>query len=320
MSNVTLFENMPESYKKIMTLLAPETNLGGGDFAGGVRLSIRGSVFRKVVNGKEIATLESRAAQAVIVKAAPISRMYYSGTYVEGTQNPPTCWSADGRNPSKDVIATDKQASNCNDCPMNIKGSGQGESKACRHQQRLVILLADTDGSVMSKERYQMIIPATSIFGDTTKGKMPMQAYARHLQAYNTPAAAIITEMRFDSDSSTPKLTFKPVRPLTQEELELVIEVQQDPETDKLLEISVPRKKEVVDDVPPAAAPALFAPEEPKKAPKKKPAAVVAEDDEEVEEEMAAPKVHAAKTKLAAPTGKKDLSSLLGDIDEWDDE
>jgi hypothetical protein len=94
MSNVQLFENMPAAYKDLLAQLAPEKNLTGGEYSNNHRLSIRGGVFRKIVNGKEVAELESRAIKAVIIKAAPISRMYYKGTYTAGESNPPVCWSA----------------------------------------------------------------------------------------------------------------------------------------------------------------------------------------------------------------------------------
>ena len=56
MSNLTLFENMPEEFKDLLAQLEPETNAAGGGGGGGInRLSIRGGVFRKVVNGQEVA-------------------------------------------------------------------------------------------------------------------------------------------------------------------------------------------------------------------------------------------------------------------------
>jgi hypothetical protein len=74
------------------------------------------------------------------------------------------------------------------------------------------------EGETAKREVYQVICPATSVFGDGEKGKLPLQAYGRHLKAHNTPVAGVITEMRFDTASPTPKLIFKPVRPITEEE------------------------------------------------------------------------------------------------------
>ena len=95
MSDIQLFDNMPAEYRDLLAQLQPENNLTGGEYSNNHRLSIRGGVFRKIVNGKEVAELESRAIKAVIIKAAPISRMYYEGQYTAGESNPPKCWSAD---------------------------------------------------------------------------------------------------------------------------------------------------------------------------------------------------------------------------------
>jgi hypothetical protein len=77
----------------------------------------------------------------VVVNAAAISRTYYEGTYDPNNTSAPTCWSTDTRAPAADVPAEQKKASRCTDCPMNVKGSGQGDSRACRYNQRLAITL-----------------------------------------------------------------------------------------------------------------------------------------------------------------------------------
>jgi len=304
-TNVTLFENMPDDYKELLAQLQPEENTGAGSGSSGIkRLSIRGGVFRKVVNGKEIAELEDRSLKAIIVKTAPISREYYEGQFVAGQNNPPTCWSADTNTgtPSEDVVATDRQSTTCFDCKQNIKGSGMGESRACRFKQRIAVLLADQDGTVRSNELYLLNLPATSLFGNDGK-KMGLQAYAKLLAGQGAMVASIVTEIRFDTDSSTPKLLFKPERPISKEELQLVIETQKNPETDKLVALTVKPKEDTgteqltndkVASLPPAS-------EEQK-----------AEADEPVKE----PTVKKAKKSKDTPPEKADLASLL---DEFDD-
>lgn len=302
-SELSLFGNMPDSYRTLLSQLEPEKNLTGGEFNQTRRLSIRGGVFRKVINGKEAGELEERKLNVVVVKAAPISRIYYKGTYVAGESNPPTCWSGDtttGR-PAPEVIATDRQNETCFDCEQNIKGSGLGEGRACRFRQRVALLLADADGKISSNELYILDLPATSVFGDDQK-KMAMQAYARHLNGHSTPLAAVITEMRFDTTASTPKLCFKPIRPLEESELNITVAAQKNPETQKLVALTVKPKSE---DDKPALPPA-------KKADSLFGASENAEDEDEIVDE---PKVKVSKKK-AVPEPKTDLSSLL---DEFDD-
>jgi hypothetical protein len=193
--------------------------MGGSGNGGGKRISIRGNVFRMMVDGKEIAQNEDRAMPIIIAAANPnVSRTFYAGVYQEGQAMAPTCWSNDGVTP--DIKAEAPQASKCASCQQNIKGSGQGESRACRFSQRLAVLLEnDIRGDV-----YQLTLPAQSIFGAVENGKMPLQAYAKFLGSHGLPVTAVVTEMRFDTASATPRLTFKAVRPLTEEELALTQE------------------------------------------------------------------------------------------------
>jgi len=292
MSNITMFQDMSDDYKELLAQLEPETNIVATQSSIN-RLSIRGGVFRKVVNGQEIGELEDRFLNVVIVKSAPVSRTYYADAYVAGQTVAPTCWSADtsvGR-PSEDVPSENLQSGTCFDCPQNIKGSGMGESRACRFQQRIALLLADQDGTVRSNEIYQLTLPATSVFGDD-KQKMGLQTYAKLLNTQKAPLASVLTELRFDTASSTPKLVFKPIRPLEKEELGMAIDSQKNPDTIRLITLSVKPK----DDTPQITA-------QPKAEP----------SEEKIEE----PKVKVSKKK-AQPEVKPDtdLASLL---DEFDD-
>lgn len=309
--------NMPASYQEMLAKLEPETNLTG-NYSSNRRLSIRGGVFRKVVNGQEVGEIDARALSVVIVKSAPISRTYYAGSYTPGETSAPACWSSDTQTqkPADAVPGETRQASRCTDCPQNIKGSGQGDSRACRYQQRVAVLLANEDGDLESSEPYLLSLPATSVFGDNQR-KMSMQAYARHLNAHKTPLASVITELRFDTDSSTPKLWFKPVRPLTEKELATAVEVQSNESTAELVALKYsPAKSESSEDKPAsdsAALPPLFGPsedeDEPKAEPEEEPKAA-AKDDE--------PTVRKSKKKEAKPE-KADLASLLDELDEFDD-
>ncbi len=229
MSDLISMDKMPAPYKDLLAQLQPETTLGGENFSTSRRISLRSGVFRKVVNGNEVQKIKEKHMDVVIVKAAPISRMYYKKAYVEGENSPPSCWSPDTNTavPSPDVLASDRESPSCVDCKQNIKGSGQGESKACRFQQRLAVMVAD---GLSSKEIYTLTVPAASIFKSVDHG-MTMQSYARFLQAHKTPAAALVTEISLEQDTSYPLLTFKAARPLEENELKIVVEMQEHPDT-----------------------------------------------------------------------------------------
>ena len=244
-------ENVPSEYQELLDELENDTKPLPSPKEGVLRLSIRGNVFRKTANNYE-EELDTDAVKGVIVKSAPISRTYYAGEYVAGKNKPPTCWSADtgtGK-PSTDVSTDHVQSVACFDCKQNIKGSGVGQTRACRYQQRVAVLLANEEGDIVCDEVYQLQLPATSLFGKD-KQKMSMQTYARFLnnQEKPVPLAALLTEIRFDKESVTPKLFFKPIRVLEEEEIKLAKQMQTDPNTGKLVTLTVTPKEETYSDV-----------------------------------------------------------------------
>ena len=214
MSDITLFQsnNLPD-YLKEVELDDLTKSLAGNTSV--KRISIRGGVFRLMVSGEEVAKNENRAMNIVIVNGGrQIARQYYEGKYTPGESSAPDCWSNDGEKP--DASIESPQHSSCEGCPQNIKGSGQGDSRACRYQQRLAVVLADD----IKGDVYQLSLAATSIFGRGDVDKMPFQQYAKYVGSQGKNINTLVTEMRLDSDSATPKLTFKPVRFLTREEWE----------------------------------------------------------------------------------------------------
>jgi len=218
MSNLTLFQqDLPDYLREVEVDDMTKALAGGG--AGSKRISVRGGVFRLIVNVEEIAKNENRAMNIVIVNGArKVGRTFYAGTYDPSAPSAPDCWSADGEKP--DENARNPQHSSCADCPQNIKGSGQGGGRACRYKQRLAVVLADdVNGDV-----YGLELAATSIFGNSTDlNKMPFQQYAKYVGAQGKNINTLVTEMRLDSDSATPKLTFKPVKFLERHEWQAVV-------------------------------------------------------------------------------------------------
>jgi hypothetical protein len=276
MSEMTLFKGGLPAYLQGADD-ATNALAGGEGSLGSRRISIKGGVFREFIGGKEYRVSEERSMNVVIIKAAPkVSRIYYAGSYTEGEAVSPTCWSSDSQRPDEKVKAENKQSATCLTCPQNIKGSGQGEGRACRYQQRLAVVI---DGEVDKEEVYQLVLPPTSVFGDGEKGKLPLQAYARHLKNHGTPITGVVTEMRFDTASPTPKLVFKPVRPVTEDEFLKVQELKESKEAIAAITLTVAQTDGVKDKAknvlaaPKATAVEVEAVEEPKKAAPKKPSA-----------------------------------------------
>jgi hypothetical protein len=283
---------------------------GGGD--GGKRISIKGGVFRLYSSGKEVAAIEERYLDVVIVAAAPkIGRVFYMKSY-DGEANAPDCWSGDGEKPSAD--ASNKQAATCTDCQQNVAGSGQGNSRACRYQQRVAVVLAnDMEGDVL-----QLTLPAKSIFGKEEGDNRPLQAYARFLLA-QTPnpvdPSEVVTRLKFDTQSESPKLFFKAMRWLSDDEYPNIAEKGQSPEAQKAIAMFVSNNVAA-----PLAIggkrPTAKVVEEEEEAPASKPKAK-AKAEPVAEEESEEPTVRKEEKKPSAVPAKK--SSLAAMVDDWDE-
>lgn len=318
---IQLFEgqSLPAHMKNAEVSSVTKSLMGGGGST--KRVSIRGSVFRMMVGSQEIARNDNRSINMIIVGAAPTyARTYYESTFDADNVTAPSCWSDDGQSPSPHVAAP--QAKTCASCPQNIKGSGQGNSRACRTSARIAVAMeGDVKGDV-----FAMSIPATSLFGDVeSPAHYSLQDYVRKLAAHNFDITKVVTEFKFDTEASTPKLMFRAVRPVSDEEWEVVSELTTDPEVLQHIEDRVfdrggdratrSTPNDGVDDKP------LFADaededeapvEKPKKAPKN-PDPVPEDDVEEAEPE---PKKRPSKAK-PADVDDADLDDLIA---EWADD
>ena len=324
MSNITLFNssNVPAFARNNELSETAKALTGGGAGASTKRISIKGGVFRLVAGGKEIASIEDRHLDVVIVRAAPkVSRIFYAGAYDADKIVRPECWSNDGEKPDASIEAP--QNKTCMGCPQNEAGSGMGNSRACRFQQRLAVVLANNpDGDVL-----QLTLPATSIFGKEDGDKRPLQAYARFLAAQNPPVnpEQIVTRMKFDTKAESPKLFFQPVRWLTDEEYPTIVAQGESDDAKKAVTLTVAQADGV------KAAPMNIAGKAPAAVAKTAPVVDTADE----EEEAPAPKAKAPKTKpvadaddepevrkeapkaTAVPAKKSKLADIVSD---WDDE
>jgi len=225
---------------KYADLLEADDKLIGGSFGTTRRISIKGGKFREIVNGEQMKVSKSDTMNVVIIDFAAVARTYYEGDYDPDNIAPPVCWSATTDAPDSDCPKA--QATRCGDCPQNIKGSGQGQSRACRYSQRLAVCVEGDMETV-----YQLQLPATSIFGDAKETEMPMQGYARFLKAHSTPSIAVVTEMRFDEDAEVPKLFFRATRPLAEDELDAAVALRGTEAVNHAIEFKVFETDKVVE-------------------------------------------------------------------------
>ena len=277
-------------------------------------LSIRGSKWRIKIEGDETPLTNADTGEAVpslelvIIRAVEgLSKNFYAKKYVEGDDAAPDCYSIGGEFP--DAGAASKQSESCAACPHNVWGSkitDEGKkSKQCGDSKILAVTFpSDLENEALGGPM-MLRVPAASLKDLTRFGKaMKNQGYIPQ---------QISMRVGFDMNASYPKLTFKAVRPMAQDEVNIIGELY---DSDQVVSIitdggttSTPAaapKQDAVDtsfeqapvDAP---APSVSVAAKPKAEAKRKPAAKKAEKVEVVPE---------------PETGDidSDLDSILGEL------
>jgi hypothetical protein len=227
--------------------------VAGNTAASSRRISIKGNVFRKIVNGKEVGAIEDRHMNVIFVKMAHNpSRTLYTGGYKEGEKTSPTCWSNDSKTPDPEV--KNPPASSCETCAFSVKGSGQGGTgTACRLSWRTAVVLPnDVKGDVM-----QLVLPATSVFGKEENGKWPFREYVKMLANHNISAGRVVTKMQFDTKSPVPRVMFSPVSGINPEDLDVLTDQSKTQAAEAAIKLTVYQQDEGGKDAPVEVAAAV---------------------------------------------------------------
>lgn len=262
------------------------SDLTEGTGAGFPVISYKGKVWAVSKSGERTVLLNSEgdpraSIDVVILKANPkLSKIYYAKGFEEGTSEKPDCYSNDSITPAAD--AQNKQAEKCAICPKNAWGSRMsengGKGKACSDSRRLAVAdPADIENVMLLR------VPAASL--------KPLGTFARELEKRNVPYQAMVTKIGFNPEVAHPEFTFKPLSWLTEEQADMVAELQDSDTVNDILAKGghdgpaepAPAPAAPVDDFLPAADAIAEAPKATKpKATKPKPAPV-AEPEPEVE-------------------------------------
>jgi len=262
------------------------------------RIVPKNGIFRKEVGGKEMGKVKSNI-NAVVVNASPhVGRIFYAQAWTPDAEpTAPECFSNDGRTPDKD--AQKPQSDRCDMCPQNVKGSGQGSSKACRYSRRIALILEEDFGTPLEGEVYQMNLASKSLFGDAVNGANTFENYTKYLANNGKSLDYVVTQISFNEDNDNQSVLFTPTRFINKNEYEVTSKVASNPMVQKMV-IMTPYQADASGRTPKIEAPKAVAKPEAK--------------EEAIEEPK---KRDAVKKTEVAPKPKADLDDVLK---AWSDE
>jgi hypothetical protein len=254
------------------------------------RIVPKNGIFRLVVGGEEMGKVKGDLS-VVIVNAAPkVGRIFYAKAWsADAEPTSPDCFSNDGKVP--DAKAENPQSANCDDCPNNIKGSGQGNSKACRYSRRIAVLLEQDFGTNLEGEVYQLNLASKSLFGDGGDGTYTFENYTKYLSSNGKSIDFMVSQVSFNENNDNQSVLFSPARYINRPEFEVVQKVANTEKTKSLVIMTPSQADGVV----------------------KKPATLAAPKAAEIDE----PVKRASKKTEEPPVEKKRLADV---ISAWSDE
>jgi hypothetical protein len=241
MSNeITTFDpqgTLPDYIKTSLNAADIMDEMTSGVVTGFPVLSFRGKVWRVKKSGEEAPYIDENgdprpSIELVMVQAnRNVSKLYYPKGYEEGSTEAPACFSMDGKLP--DPSAAEPQHASCATCPHNQWGSKvtpQGtKTKSCSDNRRMAVVSVNdlmtngADANVML-----MRVPGASL--------QNVKEYTeRTLGSKGWPFCAVVTRFGFDPSAAFPKLTLRPSRPLTKEELSWVLQLREGDDAARIL-------------------------------------------------------------------------------------
>jgi hypothetical protein len=294
MSNITLLNQDLPDFLQTAGVSELTKQLAGR--TGVKRIVPKNGIFRKVVGGEEMGKVKGDLNVVVINASPKVGRIFYAKQWsADAEPTAPDCFSNDGSVP--DVGSTNKQSDRCDSCEQNIKGSGMGNSKACRYSRRIAVMLEEDFGTSLEGSVYQMNLSSKSLFGDSVGDNThPFESYTKYLSNNGKSLDYVVTQLSFNEDNDNQSILFTPTRFINKGEYAATSKAAVLPETQKLV-VMTPYQADT------GRAPKLEAPKV--EAPKAK---VEAEEDDAVE----VPKKRESKKAVeAAPASKKSLDSVV---------
>lgn len=265
--------------------------------SGVARIVPKNGIFRKVVGKEEMGKVKG-ALNAIVVNASPhVGRIFYMKQWTPDSEpTSPDCFSNDGQTP--DAKSENPQSDRCDSCPQNVKGSGMGNSKACRYSRRLALVLEEDFGTSLQGRVYQMNLASKSLFGDVVgENSHPFENYAKYLANNGKSLDYVVTQISFNEENDNQSVLFTPMRHINRGEFEVTKDIGGKPEVQKMV-VMTPYQADM-------AGRQLAAPTQ---------ATQAAQPAEEIAEPV---KRASTKPEVPAATPKKELKDVLK---AWGDE
>lgn len=306
----------------------------GSAYNGLPSLSIGGKVFRMRLGDKEIVaknedgdTVSSMLVVLAAARPSKESKTYFAKEFDDDNSAvQPDCHSDDGVYPS--ASAKSPQSASCAVCPLNQLGTARvGKGKACRSFKRVIVV-------PFSKEHGLLRDPETDepqglALNIPTMSLKSMSQYVKELGDSSIPVNAVITKLKFVTESNYPQLEFSAAGWLSEEQYEQINNLA---ETDEKWKATIEIGAAFSGTVEPTAATSVQTAEKPAVDPAPKPAKAPAksapkaskpaDEDLDVEDAPQEPAPAKKSTKATgvktqpATVGKSD-DDLLRELDDW---
>ena len=287
MSNLTILnEDLPD-FLQTAGVSQLTKSLAGN--TGAKRIVPKNGIFRKIVGKEEMGKVKG-SLSAVIVNASPkVGRIFYAKQWTPDAEpTAPDCFSNDGQAP--DASSENPQADRCDNCQQNIKGSGQGNSKACRYSRRLALVLEEDFGTSLQGEVYQMNLASKSLFGEGVGDNThTFENYTKYLANNGKSLDYVMTQISFNENNDNASVLFTPLRFINKEQYAVSSKVAASPIVQKMV-VMTPYQADMSGRAQKLEAPKAVVPE------------------------AEAPKKRETKKADVTPTEKKSLDSVL---DAW---
>jgi hypothetical protein len=233
MSNITILnEDLPD-FLQTAGVSNLTRQLAGK--SGVKRIVPKNGIFRKTVGGEEMGKVKGNL-HAVIVNASPaVGRIFYAKQWSPDAEpTAPDCFSNDGRAP--DAGSVSPQAERCDGCQQNIKGSGQGNSKACRYSRRIALVLEEDFGTSLEGSVYQMNLASMSLFGESVGDNThTFENYSKYLSNNGKSLDYVITQVSFNEDNDNQSVLFTPTKYINKSQYAVTSKVANTPEVLKMV-------------------------------------------------------------------------------------